>query len=79
MSTYPRPVPTPVHQLKLFLHPRDIVSRPFCRIDASLDGSILSRKPEGVPPHGQKDVIALESSIASQDVANRIYPQMAEM
>lgn len=79
LLTHPRPIPTPVHQLELFLHPGDVVSRPRRGVDASFDGGILSREPEGVPTHGQQDVIALEGPVASQDIGNRIHPQMAEV
>jgi hypothetical protein len=77
--TYTRPVPATVHQAHLLLHLVNVVPRPRRRVDAALDGSILSWQPKGVPPHREHYIVALERVEASKDVGYGVHSEMAQM
>ncbi len=50
----------------------DVVVGPRDGIQVALDGGVLGRKAEGVPPDGVKHVIAAVAPVAGNDVAERI-------
>src|SRR5262249_25210360 len=60
-------------------HAADVVGRPARRVDAALDGGVLGRQPERVPPHGMEHGIALHATLARDDVADRVVAHVSHV
>ena len=65
--------------LLLLLHVLDVAVRPVGRLDAVLDGGILSRHAEGVKAHRVQDVEALHRLVARHDIADGVVAHMAHV
>src|SRR4051794_14012912 len=58
------PVVGEAEALHLPLHNGDVLKRPLLRWNVVLDGRVLGGKPESVPTHGVKHVIAAHPHVA---------------
>ena len=57
----------------------DVLLRRHGRVRARLDGVLLGREAEGVPPHRVQDVEALHALVAAEDVRRRIALRVADV
>ena len=64
---------------QLFSHFADVFPGPFARFHTVFDGSVFSRKSEGVPAHRMEHVKALHFLETSQYVADGIVSHMTHM
>ena len=73
---FPAPVIGEAKTLQLIAHVRDVVARPHVRRDAFFNRGIFGRKPERIPTHGMQHGIAPHRFEASDDVADRVHPDV---
>ena len=57
----------------------DVVLGPPGRVDAALDGGVLSGKPKRVPADGVQHVVATQHPVARDDVAERVRLRVAHV
>jgi len=64
---------------ELVLGVGDVGERPVPRVDPPLDGSVLRREAERVPPHRVEDVVAAHEEEPHDRVADDVVPAMADV
>ncbi len=70
------PVVGEAQPLELFLHVGDIRMSPVRRMPPVLDGRVLRRQPERVPPDRVHHVVAPHPLVARQRIADRVIPHV---
>jgi len=73
------PVKGETDALELIAEVVDVLLRHARGMDVVLDGEVLRRQAEGVPAHRVKDVVALQTALAGDDVHRRVGTRMADM
>ena len=76
---FPRPIHTEAQTLHLRTHVIDVVSRPLRWRDVVLYRRVFRRQTKGIPAHGVQYVVALQTTIACNHIAQGIAPHMAHM
>ena len=74
-----RPVIGEPHPLQLPAHRRDVLGRPFGRMDVAGDRGVLGRQSERVPTHRVQHVVALGAAVARDEVAHRVVAHVPDM
>ena len=67
------------HAAQLCPHGGDVLDGPFAWMDAALHRGVFSRKAEGVPSHGMKNIEAAGPPVTRDNVAKRIVADMSHM
>ncbi len=75
-SQLPVPVVAEAQLLELVLHVRHVGLGPPGRRYPMLDGRVLGRQPEGVPPHGLEHVLAQHPLVAGDHVPDGVVTHM---
>ena len=78
-SDFARPVIRQADGGKLLAHRSDVLQRPDFRMHAALNGGILGRQAEGVPPHRVEHIVALRPLEPRHHIAQRVVAYMPHM
>ena len=73
---FPAPIVADAKTLQLFAHLIDIVFRPITRIYAFLYRGLFGRLPKRIPANRMQNIVALQTFIPRQCVADRIVANM---
>ena len=74
-----RPVIGEPHALQLAAHRRDVLVRPYRRMDVAGDRGVLGRQAERIPAHRVQHAVALRAAIARDEVAHRVVAHVPDM
>ena len=70
------PIVGKAHALEAGLLGLDVLERPLGGLRIVLDGGVLCRQAEGVPPDGMQDVVAVHMQVARVHIADRVVADM---
>ena len=73
------PVEAEAEHLELLAEVVDVLLGDNGGVDVVLDGVVLRRQAEGVPPDGEEHVVALQALLAADDVHGRVGARVADV
>ena len=73
------PVEAEAEHLELLAEVVDVLLGDDGGVDVVLDGVVLRRQAEGVPPDGEEHVVALQALLAADDVHGRVGARVADV